>query len=106
MVNWHDYLISNLGRALTGAQAAVTLAGPILYLTGETLFRIRMIHSGNPKLYTTIVVLLACGLVATSVSAVVLGVIITVILTALGMWEYEPLWNRSAPPLGAGRSSG
>ena len=101
-----DYLTADPSRTLSSAQAAITLAGPVLYLAGETLFRIRMIGSANPKRFTTIVVLLACGLIATNVSAVALGLIITAILTSLGIWEYEPLWNRSAPVLGAERGPG
>jgi low temperature requirement protein LtrA len=101
-----DYLTADPSRTLSSAQAAITLAGPVLYLAGETLFRIRMIGSANPKRFTTIVVLLACGLIATNVWAVVLGLIITAILTSLGIWEYEPLWNRSAPVLGAERGPG
>ena len=100
-----DYLTSDPSRTLSGAQAAITLGGPILYLAGETLFRIRMIHSSNPKRVATIVALAACGLLATNVSAVVLGLIITAILTALGIWEYEPLWDRSAPVLGTRRGA-
>jgi low temperature requirement protein LtrA len=101
-----DYLTADPSRTLSSAQAAITLAGPVLYLAGETLFRIRMIGSANPKRFTTIVVLLACGLIATNVSAVVLGLIITAILTSLAIWEYEPLWNGSAPVLGAERGPG
>ena len=57
-----DYLTSDPGGTLNGAQAAITLAGPIVYLTGELLFRRRMIHTGNPKRYAAIVALVALGL--------------------------------------------
>jgi low temperature requirement protein LtrA len=85
-----DYLTSDPGGTLDAGQAAITLAGPIVYLTGELLFRRRMIHTGNPKRYAAIAALVAVGLVATSVSVVVLGLLVTAILVALALWEYAP----------------
>jgi low temperature requirement protein LtrA len=85
-----DYLTSEPGRSLDAAQAAVTLAGPILYLLGELLFRIRMIGHGSRKRCVAIAVLALLGVPATSVSAAVLGVLIVAILTLLALWEYEP----------------
>jgi low temperature requirement protein LtrA len=85
-----DYLTSHPGESLNGAQAAITLAGPIVYLTGELLFRRRMVHTGNPKRYVAIAALAALGLLATSVSVVVLGLLVMAILVALALWEYAP----------------
>ncbi len=86
-----DYLTADPGRHLDAAQAAVTLAGPIVYLLGELLFRIRMIRRGSRKRCVTIAALAALGAVATTVSALVLGLLIALVLTWLGIWEYEPL---------------
>jgi len=97
-----DYLIAHPGRTLDAARAAVTLAGPILYLLGELLFRIRMIHRGSRKRYVAIAALAALGVVATRVPAIVLALLITLLLTLLGLWEYEPL--RRPRPAGRGLS--
>ena len=89
-----NYLTASPGRTLSGAQAAVTLAGPALYLLGELLFRIRMIGRVNHKRITAIVLLALLGTVATAVSAAVLGALELAVLVALGLWEYEPLQYR------------
>jgi low temperature requirement protein LtrA len=91
-----DYLTGHPSRTLDGAQAAVTIAGPVLYLVGELLFRRRMIHRGSVKRCIAIVALLLLGIVATRVSAIVLGLLLDVLLTGLAVWEYEPLRARLA----------
>jgi low temperature requirement protein LtrA len=85
-----DYLIAAPGRNLSPGQAAVTLAGPIVYLAGELGFRQRMVHRGNPKRVLVIVVLLVLGAIATRVPVFVLALLVTALLTALGVWEYLP----------------
>jgi low temperature requirement protein LtrA len=92
-----DYLTADPGRSLDAAQAAVTLAGPIVYLLGELLFRIRMIRRTSRKRMIAIAVLAALGTIATAVSAIVLGMLILVTLTLLALWEYEPLQHRRKP---------
>jgi low temperature requirement protein LtrA len=89
-----DYLAAHPGRTLNAPQAAVTLAGPILYLLGELLFRLRMIGSASGKRVTAIVALVALGAIGTTVPAWALGLAITLVLTLLGLWEYEPLRAR------------
>ena len=64
---------------------------PALFLLGETLFRVRMIGSANGKRVATIVVLALLWPLAGSVSALVLTAIVAAVLTALALWEYEPL---------------
>jgi low temperature requirement protein LtrA len=95
-----DYLTAHPGRTLDAPQAAVTLAGPILYLLGELLFRFRMIRRGSRKRSVAIAALAALGLIATAVPAIVLGLLITLLLTLLGLWEYEPLRRRRPPAPG------
>jgi low temperature requirement protein LtrA len=95
-----DYLAAHPGRTLDAAQAAVTLAGPILYLLGELAFRIRMIRRGSRKRSIAIVALALLGAIATAVPAVVLGLLILLLLTLLGLWEYEPLRRRPGPSAG------
>ncbi len=86
-----DYLTRQPGQSLTAGPLAVTLAGPILYLLGELLFRIRMIGRGSRKRCIAIAALAALALVGSEVSATVLGLLIALLLTLLGLWEYEPL---------------
>jgi low temperature requirement protein LtrA len=86
---------------LSPGQAAVTLAGPIVYLAGELGFRQRMIHRGNPKRVLVIVVLLLLGAIAARVAVFVLALLVTALLTALGVWEYVPggVGNATTPAL-------
>ncbi|MDQ6608165.1 MAG: low temperature requirement protein A [Actinomycetota bacterium] len=84
-----DYLTLHPGRSLDGAQAAVTLAGPIVYLLGELLFRHRMIGTSSSKRLVAIAGLAVLGLGATHVPALGLGLVLTGILIGLGTWEYE-----------------
>ncbi len=86
-----DYLTVDPGRSLSSAEVAVTLAGPIVYLLGELLFRRRMIGRSSRKRWSTIAVLAVLFPAGTHVSALVLGLIVTAILIALGIWEYETL---------------
>ncbi len=92
-----DYLTGQPGHPLGTARLAVTLAGPILYLLGELLFRIRMIGHGSVKRCAAIVALAALAAVGPVVSAAVLGLLIALMLTLLGLWEYEPLRGRVRP---------
>jgi low temperature requirement protein LtrA len=85
-----DYLIAAPGGDLSPGRAAVTLAGPIVYLAGELGFRQRMIHRGNPKRVLVIAVLLVLGAIATRVPVFILALLVTALLTALGVWEYLP----------------
>jgi low temperature requirement protein LtrA len=84
-----DYLTLDPGGSLSGPQAAVTLAGPIVYLLGELLFRRRMIGRSSRKRWATIGILALAGIGATRVSALLVGLIVTGILVGLGIWEYE-----------------
>jgi low temperature requirement protein LtrA len=92
-----DYLIAHPGQHLSPGQAAATLAGPIVYLAGELGFRQRMIHRRNPKRVLVIVVLLLLGAFATRVPVVVLALLVTALLTALGVWEHVPGTAPTAP---------
>jgi low temperature requirement protein LtrA len=89
-----DLLIKHPGHVLSGAGVVMTVGGPALYLAGETLFRLRMIGSVNPK---RIAAVLALGLLAAAgngLSAVALSGSVAAVLTALNLWEYEPLLVR------------
>jgi low temperature requirement protein LtrA len=90
-----DLLIAHPREPLEAAGAAMVLGGPALYLLGETFFRVRMIGSANAKRLLAIAVLCALGLLAPHVSALLLSVLVAAILTALALWEYDPVGARA-----------
>jgi low temperature requirement protein LtrA len=61
--------------------------GPALYLLGETLFRVRMVHSVNPKRLVAIAALCLLYPLAPHVSALALIAIATAIVSGLAFWE-------------------
>ena len=89
-----DLLIADPGGALSGAGIVMMVGGPAVYLAGETLFRVRMIGSVNPKRLAAIAALGVLGLLAGAgaVSAFLVSCAVAVLLSALALWEY------SAPP--------
>jgi low temperature requirement protein LtrA len=82
-----DLLIADASHSLSTAGALMVLGGPAIYLLGETLFRLRMIGSVNPKRVGVIVLLCALLAVAPSVTALELSVIVAAVVTALAVWE-------------------
>lgn len=85
-----DLLIKQPSHALRAAGVVMAVGGPALYLLGETLFRVRMIGSANPK---RIMAVLALGLLAAfgnGLSALALSAGVAAVLTALSLWEYQP----------------
>jgi low temperature requirement protein LtrA len=93
-----ELLIAHPGEPFATAGVAMVLGGPMLFLLGETLFRVRMIGSANRKRLTAIVVLALLWPLAGSVSALALTAIVAAVLTALALWEYEPLQARRPRP--------
>jgi low temperature requirement protein LtrA len=89
-----ELLIAHPGEPFATAGVAMVLGGPALFLLGETLFRVRMIGSANAKRVVAIVVLALLWPLAASVSALALTAIVAGVLTALALWEYEPLRAR------------
>ncbi len=90
----NHFLVGHPGHRVSGPLTVMLVGGPALYLIGETLFRLRMIGSVNPKRVATIVVLCALGALGGVVSAFVLAVCVTGVLTGLALAEYEPLIRR------------
>ncbi|GAC1321087.1 MAG: hypothetical protein NVSMB25_14340 [Thermoleophilaceae bacterium] len=68
----------------------MVVGGPVVFLLGETFFRVRMIGSANTKRVTAIAALGLVSLLAESVSALVQTVIVATLLTALAAWEHQP----------------
>ena len=84
-----DLLIAEPHHALHGVGLAMVVGGPALYLFGESLFRARMTGTTNPKRLLAVVVLLALAFLGPHVSALALTIAVTVVLTALALWEYR-----------------
>ena len=85
-----DLLIGAPRASLTTAGIVMTVGGPALYLLGESLFRLRMIGSVNPKRLTAVLALCVLGAVAGDLSAIVLTGAVGVLLTTLAVWESWP----------------
>ena len=86
-----DLLISSPDAALSIAGMAMTVGGPALYLTGETLFRLRMIGSVSPKRVLAIIALAVFGAAGGTLSALAVTVGVAILLVALAAWEYPPV---------------
>ena len=85
-------LIAEPGDPQHGVGLAMVLGGPALYLLGESLFQWRMTGRANAKRLTVAGLLILLAPLAGQVSALLLGVIVTALLTALAVWELQ------APP--------
>jgi low temperature requirement protein LtrA len=92
-----DLLIAHPADALSAAGVAMTVGGPVLYLIGHTLFRLRMIGSVSPNRIAAIVALGLLAALGNGLSAVALSGAVASLLTALGLWEHEPLRARLRP---------
>jgi low temperature requirement protein LtrA len=86
-----DLLVRDPGGALGAAGVAMTVGGPLLYLFGETLFRLRMVGSVNPKRVTCMIALALLAVAGSGLPRVALAAIVAAVLTALGVWEYAPV---------------
>jgi low temperature requirement protein LtrA len=91
-----DLLIAHPHHALSNFGIVMMVGGPAVYLVGETLFRLRMIGTACPKRVTCILALCALGLLAGGLPALALSGAVAAVLTALALWEYEPLRARLA----------
>ena len=85
----NELLIADPNRPLTSAGVVMMVGGPAIYLIGETLFRLRMIRSANPKRITAIAALALPAALGTQLSALALAAAVTAVLAALAAWEYE-----------------
>jgi low temperature requirement protein LtrA len=86
-----DLLIDEPGHALHGVGLAVVLGGPVLYLVGENLFRLRVTGAGNGKRLAVAGLLVALAPVGAHVSALLLSTLVAALLTALALWELRPV---------------
>jgi low temperature requirement protein LtrA len=91
-----ELLIAAPSRVLGALGIAMTVGGPALYLFGETLFRLRMIQSVNPKRIAAVLALCLLAAPAGFISALALGGAVVAVLVALAIWEYDPTGAGSA----------
>jgi low temperature requirement protein LtrA len=82
-----DLLIAEPHDPLHGVGLVMVLGGPALFLLGENLFQWRTTSRANTKRLAAAGLIIGLVPVATHVSALVLGAIVTVLLTALAIWE-------------------
>ena len=82
-----NLLIAEPHSALNGVGLAIVLGGPVLFLLGATLFEWRA--TGNASLRRLAAITLIGGLVplAPHISALALVTMVTVLLSALAVWE-------------------
>jgi low temperature requirement protein LtrA len=83
-----DLLIAAPDHALSLAGATMMVGGPAVYLLGESLFRLRMIGSVNPKRILVILALTLFGALLGGLSALAVSVVVAALLSALAVWEY------------------
>jgi low temperature requirement protein LtrA len=91
-----DLLIGDPGRPLHGVGLAMVLGGPVLYLLGESGFRLRVTGVANAKRLAVAAVLVLLTPVGTHVSALALCTAVAALLSALVLWELRV----PAPSLG------
>ncbi|HMJ34916.1 MAG TPA: low temperature requirement protein A [Baekduia sp.] len=100
-----DLLIAEPRQALHGVGLAVALGGPVLYLVGESLFRMRVTGAVNPKRLAVAGVLVLLAPVGAQVSALALSAMVAALLAALALWELRapahPLGPRPGSPTDA-----
>jgi low temperature requirement protein LtrA len=94
-----ELLVAHPRHALHGVALAMVLGGPILYLVGESLFRMRLTGPDNARRLTVAAVLVLLAPLGALISALALGAIVAGLLVLLALWELR------APPLGTGLGS-
>jgi low temperature requirement protein LtrA len=82
-----DLLIAEPGRALHGVGLAMVVGGPVLYLLGEGLFRLRVTGAANAKRLAVAALLVLLAPVGTGISALALSATVAALLTLLALWE-------------------
>lgn len=97
-----DVLLKAPHASLGAASTLVTLAGPIVYLSGTLAFRARMIGRVGIKRPVAIALLIALGLAAPLASALALAAGVAAVLVGLVAWERDTTGALSASQLRSG----
>jgi low temperature requirement protein LtrA len=82
-----DLLIAEPGRALHGVGLAMVLGGPVLFLVGESLFRLRVTGAVNAKRLAVAALLVLLAPIGSQTSVMALSATVAVVLSALAVWE-------------------
>lgn len=91
-----DLLIAGPNDAAHGVGLIVVLGGPVLFLVGESLFRMRVTGDpANAKRLAVAAVLLVLTPVGDRVSALALSAAVVVLLIGLALWELVPTARRT-----------
>ena len=78
-----EVVIAHPGATPSGVELAVILGGPVLYLVGHTLFRLRMIHNVSRKRVVAAVAILALAPLVGTLSCLTLAACVLAILAVL-----------------------
>jgi low temperature requirement protein LtrA len=78
-----ELVIAHPGASPSGVELAVILGGPVLYLVGHTLFRLRMIHNVSRKRVVATVALLALAPLGSDLTSLGLAACVFAILAVL-----------------------
>jgi low temperature requirement protein LtrA len=91
-----DLLIAGPNDAAHGVGLAVVLGGPVLFLVGESLFRMRVMGDpANAKRLAVAALLLLFTPVGARVSALALSATVALLLVGLALWELAPTARRT-----------
>ena len=91
-----DLLIAGPNDAAHGVGLTVVLGGPVLFLVGESLFRMRVTGDpANAKPLAVAALLLLLTPVGDRLSALALSATVAVLLIALALWELVPTARRT-----------
>jgi low temperature requirement protein LtrA len=82
-----ELVIAHPGSSPEGAELAVILGGPVLYLMGHTLFRLRMIHNVSRKRLLAAAAITALAPLGGVLSSLALAACVLAILTILAAAE-------------------
>jgi low temperature requirement protein LtrA len=92
-----DLLIADPSHRLQAAGVVMTVAGPAVYLLGESLVRLRMIDSLSPPRLLAVVALAALGVFGHALPALAMSAAVAVILIGLAIWDNEQIRPESGP---------
>jgi low temperature requirement protein LtrA len=92
-----DLLLAGPGRPFRTAGVVMTVAGPAIYLLGESFVRLRMISSISVQRVLTIAALGVLGVLGHGLSALALSAAVAAILIGLATWEHERFSPRDGP---------
>jgi low temperature requirement protein LtrA len=92
-----DLLIAEPGRALHGAGLAMVLGGPVLFLVGESLFRLRLTGTVNRGRLVLAALLVLLAPLGSRISALALSAVVAALLSLLALRELRLGTRLGAP---------